>query len=256
MSPEPPASAQAQAAGAAGAKAKSDENAQEDAIKILKAVIEFRAKNGGSIPTPTTMDPVFRSLKGSLHEELRSVDHLYSRFRSLKEKYRRACKDGVGPTDFDRAFFDLSARAWDKEEAGTKKKKKTTETKKAVTDVVTNAADAGDDADDVHDGDEEEDENEEEVEEDDEEENEDVADGYFMYLSGQARKYWEQLGLPIATLEVGLKFLDRSKAAALEKKWMAHFEEGLKIEAQSHELYLEICSTLLGGLKRKRVDDD
>lgn len=67
----------------------------------------------------------------------------------------------------------------------------------------------------------------------------------------QVRKFWEQQGLSAVVLEMGLEFVERGKWAALEKRWRAHFKEGLKNEAQLGEVRRYVVNALLDGLKGK-----
>lgn len=220
-------------------KRKSRELDDDAAITILNAVVDFRSKHGGSAPTPTTMMPVFEAVKGSLREDL-TIDQLYNKFRTLKHRYYRAVQHGVGPAPFDRTFFDLSVRAWgEKKPTGVKDAdKKSLFFKKPKT--VPAEAKRYDDAEDVEDADEDD--------EEEEEENADLGDS-FKYVKDQATKYWGEEGLSLATLELGLKHMDRSKAAALEKRWRQHFEAELRIEAKSFDVNRDLLAALIAGQK-------
>ncbi|ONK75676.1 uncharacterized protein A4U43_C03F19380 [Asparagus officinalis] len=174
------------------------------------------------------MKPVFDAVKGSLRREL-TFDQLYNKFRTLKHRYYRTVQSGVGPTEFDRAFFDLSVRAWGE------KKPREAEPKVENRD----------------DGDQQVEEEEQEEGEEEEKENYDDYDpgDSFKYLTDQMTKYFKREGLSLAMLELGLKHMDRSKAAALEKKWREHFQEELKIEAEYCDLKRELLDALVAGQK-------
>lgn len=236
---------------------KADEVAvHEDAMAILSAVVEFRSKNNGRIPTPSIMEPLFRSLKDSLREKLTSVDQLYSKFRSLKRKYRRVCE---GPTPTDRAFYDLSVKAWGGEEEeeklkkgeeDKKKKKKAKKEKEKEKDKEKEKEKERTAAPmDVDDDGVDEAEEEKEVEDDD---NDGDGSNFFKHLAARASKFWPQMGLPTEILELGLQSIDQKKAAVLEKKWSAFLEIELKNMTRLNELNREVYTALLGGLKSKR----
>lgn len=236
-------------------KRKSRDLDDDAAITILNAVVDFRSKHGGSAPTPTTMKPVFDAVRGSLREDL-TIDQLYNKFRTLKHRYYRAVQCGVGPTPFDRTFFDLSVSAWgekkskgidhrsessmkdvEKKSLSLKKPKRMTAEEDGFH-HRDHEANGYDGADAVEDDDDKE----------EEEESADLGDP-FQYVRDQATKYWGNDGLSSATLELGLKYMDRSKAAALENRWRQHFEAELRIEAKSSDVSRDLLTALVAGLK-------
>ncbi|KAJ6845799.1 uncharacterized protein M6B38_285720 [Iris pallida] len=223
---------------AASRKRKAREHDEADSLTILEAIIEFQSRNRGANPTPTNMMPLYESVKDTLHVDY-TQDQLYNRIRQLRQKYYRQLDNpATAPAPAERAFYDLSLRAW-----GDSKKR-------TVATPTSNGAKPNPKA-------EKEKEKEKEklaaAEEDDgivgDEEMEDAenngeAEDSFKYLNHQAKEYWRAMGLTAESLEMGLKSMDRVKAKLLEKKWVQHGDAGLKIQAKQSEIERDLFLAL------------
>ncbi|CAL9092415.1 unnamed protein product [Musa acuminata var. zebrina] len=74
----------------------------------------------------------------------------------------------------------------------------------------------------------------------------------FPYLTHHVAEHWKTNGLPKASLEVGMKLINKSKARALEDKWKRHLEDEMKFEMNWAKTCRELFAMLLEMHKTMR----
>ncbi|CAL9117929.1 unnamed protein product [Musa textilis] len=74
----------------------------------------------------------------------------------------------------------------------------------------------------------------------------------FPYLSHHVAEHWKTNGLSKASLEVGMKLINKSKARTLEDKWKRHLEDEMKFEMNWAKTCRELFAMLLEMHKAMR----
>ncbi|PKA59317.1 hypothetical protein AXF42_Ash001411 [Apostasia shenzhenica] len=94
--------------------------ANDDVLKLLKAVAAFRFRNG-VVPTPSTVPVFFEEIKDWAPKGL-SEKKLIRKLADLRRKFQASRAPGSDDSEFDRTFHKLASEAWGKNEFDFKSK--------------------------------------------------------------------------------------------------------------------------------------
>ncbi|XP_008782236.2 uncharacterized protein LOC103701824 isoform X1 [Phoenix dactylifera] len=206
--------------------------ADENAVALLRAAIDFRSRTG-SIPLPANMSAFYDSVKASLPTPL-TKEQVCNKLRHLRQKFQKAGPSGSGPNDG--LVHELCIELWAAED----NKDVTKDQKKDKKGTLVVAVENGEAAD--------EEEEEPEEEGDGEERVGGVPDS-LPYVRSAVAEHWKANGLWGVSWEVGLKRMDSSKARALEEKWRRQLGDEMRFQMDWCKTSREILALLNDAYK-------
>ncbi|KAG1330701.1 putative STOREKEEPER protein [Cocos nucifera] len=205
--------------------------ADDNAVALLRAAIDFRSRTG-SIPLPSHMPAFYDSAKASLPTPL-TKDQVYNKLRHLRQKFQKAGPPGSGPNDG--LVHELCTELWGAEDNKDVNKDQKKASKGTLVVAVENGVAA--------------DEEEEPEEEGDGEEREGGGPDSLPYVSSAVAEHWKANGTCGVSWEVGLKRMDSSKARSLEEKWRRQLGDEMRLQMDWCKTNREILALLNDAYK-------
>ncbi|CAD5177801.1 unnamed protein product [Musa acuminata subsp. malaccensis] len=230
-----PAAENSPGAGSARSNPGQRRVVDDDSVALLRGVLEFRHRTG-LLPTKSNMPAFYESVSRLLRAPL-TKDQVYNKLRHLRHKFSQTAASGHGP--HDGILHELAAKIWPADEEKMDKKE---EDKKQQQENDTDDDEHEEQAE-SQDAEMEREDEHEEKEGRDEEEQRGGCESY-PYLAHAAAEHWKAHSLSNASLEVGLKLLNPSKAKALEGKWKRLLDDEMKFQADWFKACRDIFALL------------
>ncbi|CAD5177443.1 unnamed protein product [Musa acuminata subsp. malaccensis] len=273
--------------GSNSGRKRSNESSAADYAAILRGAIEFRDQTGLA-PTKSNLAPFYEFVKGYLSDIL-SPGQVFNRLRHIRHKYNHSAadtgddlvlklaaklwpeeevkkdnKEGKNPKKEKKHNSialeeDKNAEKGKKEEKNPRKaenekkeekspkthnlRKKGTDSKLKKKQILVAPEEEDEEMGNKIRGEEMKNKNGEEW---------GIEPESFPYLTHHVAEHWKTNGLPKASLEVGMKLINKSKARALEDKWKRHLEDEMKFEMNWAKTCRELFAMLLEMHKTMR----